>query len=243
MRRLLSILLTLIINISIGLAQTPYAAPDNLASGNCLDFDGVNDYVSCGNPADFNMTNALTVEAWVRRDVSGSLQEIVAKWIPTNGRASWNLLFEFDQIGFAIDKTGNHVPNVDYTFILTPENYTDTDWHHVAGTYQFVTDGTSIIRLYVDGELRVSRNDAVGPIFQSPEEVKIGAFGSGRYFNGQMDDIRIWNVARTQAEIRDNMCLPLQGNEAGLVAYWNMNEGTGGVVNDLTSNGNDGALQ
>lgn len=47
----------------------------------------------------------------------------------------------------------------------------------------------------------------------------------------------------TQAEVRNSMCSTLDGNETGLVGYWNMNEGTGSVVTDLTSNANHGTRQ
>ncbi len=81
----------------------------------------------------------------------------------------------------------------------------------------------------------------------TPTAISIGA---GRQngsttaaFDGLIDEVRIWNVARTQAQIRDNMCRQLTGTETGLVGYWNMNEGTGNTVNDLTPNANHGTRQ
>jgi hypothetical protein len=63
------------------------------------------------------------------------------------------------------------------------------------------------------------------------------------YFWGDIDEVRIWNVARTQQEIEDNLLTELTGLESGLVAYWNFNEAPGStVVNDSTPNGNDATL-
>ena len=65
-----------------------------------------------------------------------------------------------------------------------------------------------------------------------------------RYLNGAMDEVRVWNVLRTQEEIRENMHLTLKGNETGLVAYYQFNNddpaGTAGGVKDASGNSNDG---
>jgi Ca2+-binding RTX toxin-like protein len=57
-----------------------------------------------------------------------------------------------------------------------------------------------------------------------------------------MDDVRIWNKARTQAEIQADFNRELTGNESGLIGYWNFNSITNNTVKDLTSNHNDGTL-
>ena len=57
-----------------------------------------------------------------------------------------------------------------------------------------------------------------------------------------MDGIGIWNVARTQEQIQANMNNELNGNEFGLVGYWNFNEGEGTTLTELSGNGNDGAI-
>ena len=70
----------------------------------------------------------------------------------------------------------------------------------------------------------------------------------GRYpnandvFNGSLDNFEIWNKALTQSEIQSYMTSPPNGNEAGLVGYWNFNEGSGSTVTDLSGNGNDGTI-
>ena len=57
-----------------------------------------------------------------------------------------------------------------------------------------------------------------------------------------MDEVRVWNVARTESQIQDNMCKKLSGSESGLVAYWQFGETSRSFVQDETSNENDGFL-
>lgn len=122
---------------------------------------------------------------------------------------------------------------------LTGFNITINEWHHYALTW----DG-STLTVYVDGNSvfttalsaqNVSANNAI-----------IGHVSNGGgSFDGQMDEARIWNVARTQTEIQDNMNAQLNGNEAGLQLYYNFNQGTCGgdntgmaapQIDDITGN-------
>jgi hypothetical protein len=61
-------------------------------------------------------------------------------------------------------------------------------------------------------------------------------------FEGIIDEARVWNIVRTPVEIQARMNQYLNGNEAGLVGYWRMNEGNGQFINDFTNNGNHGIL-
>ena len=59
---------------------------------------------------------------------------------------------------------------------------------------------------------------------------------------GAIDELRVWNDVRTQAEIKANMHTELSGSESNLVAYYNFNDGSGTTSTDLTSNSNDGTM-
>jgi hypothetical protein len=61
-------------------------------------------------------------------------------------------------------------------------------------------------------------------------------------YQGQLDEVRIWNKARTQAEIQSDFTKQLIGNESGLVGYWNFNSITGNTVQDLISSQNNGTI-
>ncbi|MFM6408307.1 MAG: LamG-like jellyroll fold domain-containing protein, partial [Microcystis sp.] len=84
----------------------------------------------------------------------------------------------------------------------------------------------------------------IGDVFASQDELRIGyrQAANSQYFKGQIDEVRVWNLTRTQAEIQANLSQKLSGNESGLVSYWNFEESTGNTVNDLTANKNNGIL-
>lgn len=109
-------------------------------------------------------------------------------------------------------------------------------WQHIAGTW----DGTTW-KIYQNGELAGSGAWA-GPLVSSSSPVTIGSnseFNTTK-FGGIIDELRVWNVARSQAEIQEAMSHELTGSEAGLVSYWSMNEGAGQTVADAAGAANDG---
>jgi gliding motility-associated-like protein len=90
-------------------------------------------------------------------------------------------------------------------------------WYHIAGTY----DG-SFVRYYVNGCLIVEQ-PATGNLITNNLLTGIGNMSSGpdEQFYGRIDEVRIWNVARTQAQIANNMNdLPTPGAQVGLLAYY-----------------------
>jgi len=113
-------------------------------------------------------------------------------------------------------------------------------WHHLAGTY----DG-SMATLYLDGEPVGSKDigpQSVGngePLYLSFNDV--GGFEF--HLTGAMDDVRVWDHARTGEQIRSTIATPLTGAEAGLVGCWEFEEPVDSqTVRDLSPFGNDGQL-
>jgi len=112
---------------------------------------------------------------------------------------------------------------------------TDGQWHHVA----VVHDGSTNIQLYIDG---IADGSATTTDFNNINITGTGArIGTQstnlqEFFNGQIDEVRIWNDARTAAEIRDNMNIALEGQDANLVAAYSFDRdatgSTGTVLNE-----------
>ncbi|MFM6633136.1 MAG: LamG-like jellyroll fold domain-containing protein [Microcystis panniformis] len=105
-----------------------------------------------------------------------------------------------------------------------------------------------MIKVYGDGNL-VSTYDGTGTIgdfyvLANEDDLRIGnqEYKNSDYFKGEMDEVRVWNIARTQAEIQANLSQKLTGKEQGLVGYWNFEESAGNTVYDLTANKNNGTL-
>ncbi|MCB1096273.1 MAG: immunoglobulin domain-containing protein, partial [Verrucomicrobiae bacterium] len=117
-------------------------------------------------------------------------------------------------------------------------NTTDGAWHHVAMTWKQGTAGG--LTSYLDGEVVESRDSVDEPIPNHDANVFLGAFnGAGEFANGMLDDVSIWNRALTAEEIKAAMDAPLVGDENGLSAYWNFDDGT---AKDASGSGYDGTL-
>ena len=102
-------------------------------------------------------------------------------------------------------------------------------WHHIATTF----DGTNY-RLFLDGE-EIDNSTAFQGL-TPPNTERVNYIGTREI--GKIDEVRMWNVARTQAEIQANMDKSLTGNESGLVAYYPMDVNNNWEIIDKTSNAN-----
>src|SRR5690606_8477249 len=110
----------------------------------------------------------------------------------------------------------------------TPLN--DGQWHHVAVVYD--PSSTTTVKLYVDGTLDGSGNFSGVTVNTSSSNFQIGMRVDGvNSFEGDIDEVRVWNVARTQAQIAADMNAELCTIPASLVAYYRLNEGVAGGSN------------
>jgi len=103
-------------------------------------------------------------------------------------------------------------------------------WHHISTTF----DGTNY-RLFLDGEEIDNTTDFQG--LTPPNTERVTLIGTKSYL-GKIDEVRMWNLARTQAQIQANMNKTLVGNESGLVAYYPMDINNNWEIIDKTSNAN-----
>ena len=208
----------------------------NVQGGHVLEFDG-DDRVTIPDSPSLN-PSAITVELRVN---FGSFaiqpaQMLVAKG---NDQASGSYrLFQEGGAGHLLTFALDHYRNPSRVH-ATPPLETDR-WYHLAGTY----DGNTL-RLLLDGEPIAS--NVVGSIAignTSPLYLSHNDFGGHTYpLTGQMDEVRIWDYARSAEEIQATMGGPLTGSEPGLVGYWNFNEALGSQpVLDASANGNNGYL-
>ena len=195
-------------------------------------FDGVNDYVNLGNPTSMNISGTVTLEAWVNISATQDFQDIIAHGYITSTAQAVFLQINNGSYQIGSWNGANHLAS----YAIPPGDI--NRWVHLAGVY----DG-STWRLYHDGIQVNSVTDATGAVAVN-DNWAIGARGSGteRFLGGLIDDVRLWNVARTQSQIQADMDRVLNGNEAGLVGYWRFDEGTGSLAHDQTTNHNDGVI-
>ncbi len=156
--------------------------------GAALEFDGDGDYVDLGNAADFDIVHRITLCAWVKVNAFDTdWQAIIAK-----GDTAWRL--SRDQ--------GNNVhfgcTGLWPEWVRGSVDVNDGQWHHVAGVY----DGGEL-RLYIDGALDVSaRTRGLINVNTYPVYIGENAEEPGRAWNGLIDDVRIYDYALSEAEIK-----------------------------------------
>ena len=216
-------------------------------AGNALRLDGKNDYaVVLDSPSLQGITTALTMEAWVRP------REQYYNTVVSLGFQAYVLEFAKGLRPGVLLRT----VNIDYSGaesywkrLLLFERLPESVWSHLAVTFQ---EGGSI-KFYLNGELlhettSTGRVDAQVDIDKGNGQFRIGARWwtipmETVYYWGDLDEVRIWSVARTGDEIRSTFTAELTGEETGLVGYWNMNEGTGvTVIQDSSPNENHATL-
>ncbi len=204
-----------------------------LCSCRALEFDGSNDYVVTPEVS-FGALNQLTLEAWIMPvdEDSGFGKDIVHK------RGTQNV-GNFNLHWYGYQNVNRVTFRIQEQECTSPDGVvSDGEWLHVAGVY----DGSEM-RLYLDGRLSASVPYSSEITDVSSEICFGGKSWNAKYrYNGTIDDVRIWNIARTRREIRSTMDTDLCGDEPGLIGYWDFGEGSGDTAYDITGQGNDGTL-
>ena len=204
-------------------------------AGDAIDFDGSNDYVSIADDASLTSTSALTISAWFKKESDANWMSIVGKGTSDTDE-EYVLMVKDDQVYF--DVGDGYGPYIQRSVTIDPET-----WHHITAVH--FRSGVSALKVYLNGV------DVGGSTVGSsrtpndngyPATIGSRASSGSLYFEGQIDEVRIWDDARTASEIQEYMHKELAGNESGLVAYYKMSNGTGSSLTDNSSNSNTGTL-
>jgi len=216
-------ILPTVISLSALFAPGTHAQPTG--PGYALSFDGNASYVSSGAP--IPSSGDFTVECWALAPFpTSSARDIVFQ--RGQGGAATAFYMGTDS-GNNIQLGPNWATGIAFPF---------TNWHHFA-----VVKTTTDTVLYIDGVRKASHGSAVlNPSGPTPSLT----FGedwrnNNAYWQGRIDEVRIWSAARTQTEISNNMSHPLTGSETGLQGYWRLDEGSGSITADSTGHGYAGS--
>src|SRR4029077_8904992 len=165
--------------------------------GNALSFNGTNARVDINDAASLHLTTAMTLEAWVNpAAVSSAWRDLVYK-----GNDNYYLMGTTDHSslpGGGIIAGGTYAETFGTTTLAT------NTWTHLATTY----DGATL-RLFVNG-VQVSSVVKTGNIVTSTNPLQLGGDSIyGQYFQGVIDEVRVYNVALTAAQVQADMNTPI----------------------------------
>jgi len=208
--------------------STQFAPSNNMV----LSLDGAGDYVDV-DFANYNFSE-FTMEAWINVPTYGGNSHYVSLYQNV-------YIIIGDYSSGVMSSWASGLSPVDAGESTIPQQPTlgTNEWHHLAlsynGSHQYVyIDGMLVDSVSTTGTLA---HDSIG----FNQDLNIGSryTNSTQFVTGYIDEVRIWNVFRDSTDIQSDMLAKLDGNETGLLGYWNFDDGT---ANDVTANANDGVL-
>ena len=205
--------------------------------GGVVQLKGANNYIESSN---ITVATDFTLEAWINPSNDTEKFEIISKNTssnPTNNDTTEFVLHRVqtaktlrlimaDGSGFSLVESSGTIPN--------------NQWTHVSATYE---DSTKTLTLYING-VQDGSTVLSGTRLSSSQPLQLGRHENSAesWGNGLLDEVRVWNSVRTSSDINSTMNTQLDGNETGLVTYYNFDERVGNTVKDISSSGNDAVI-
>jgi hypothetical protein len=204
-------------------------APSFAQSSFALSFDGLDDLARIeddsllsGGPG-----KSLTVEAWVKLSQVDGNHPIIEKFLDANWK-DWGIMIDAGKLTVGIETDGD---NWEYQAGSVSANV----WTYLAFAFDNAAD---TVRLFINGvEVGSASQTKDMPDTEAPILLAKRAY-TDTYTAGSVDEVRIWNYARSSSQLQAEMNRVLQGNEPGLIGYWRFDEGDGQISADWTGNNN-----
>lgn len=235
------LLLSLLVSIFLGIK----------GQNNALNFDGTDDYVEVPHtPSLLIGSNPYTLEIWFKAPNVNQFASLIGKRKPSAPFSNGGIFLHDGtdprytpqpgkKITFAFGHAGGSNP---FRAITTVNDIADGQYHHVAGV---ADPSLGTVVLYIDGiQVPVNTISTGGfPVPSHTDRYTIGQNNSNNaYYTGLLDEVRIWNVARSQSLIQGSMNTELTGLESGLVSYFKFDDAISSCgVEDCNVNENHGA--
>jgi len=193
------------INGAVCSSDTPYSAIGQGTGKNSLSFDGTDDYVNVANSTSLTPTSAITIESWVRIDTT-----------PTNPNQYRGIVWKSSSTdpdqhvayALALHTTTTHAkfflstdsPTLNGQNITSASALPLNTWSFITGTYE---SSTGTMKLYINGALSKTGSLTAGATIRvSTSAVRIGINHTADYFDGLVDDVRVYSQALTQSQIQ-----------------------------------------
>lgn len=191
-----------------------------------------------GSQTGLDFSNTLSIEAWVKMETSGGV--IASKYNEQGNQRGYKFSINGGYLSYQYSSNGAANPG-SYDVTASTNQLVVGSWYHAAVT---VTTASKDIKFYVNGVLcsngSSNDNSAGTSILNTTADFALGKYqingpANSDFFDGLLDEVRLWSDIRTQAELVDNMYKQISASEGGLVAYYRLNNS----YLDETSNNND----
>ncbi|MCF7823263.1 MAG: PKD domain-containing protein [Candidatus Marinimicrobia bacterium] len=209
-----------------------------------INYNATNSYGRVAANPGLNLQDSLCLEAWIHPTGWGAsafiggtiLSKLNFTFFLTERATSYNN-------HSLVLKMTHEDGSISHHF--TPENSIELDrWTHVAVSY---CAADSLVKIFLDGveQEPSTLGTATGPIADNLDfDLYLGSFSNGSLgFKGAIDEVKIWGTLRNTEQIRADMDKNTELSEAGLLAYWSMNEGGGTTLSDVGPHGNTAFLE
>jgi hypothetical protein len=210
----------------------------NASAGDALQFSG-SSYAVTPDLTSYLAKNVITLELWFNANQPGVLVDGLSS---NNPQTAIIHTSQIEIVGSHLLGRVGSMPPIDLGFVSFGV------WHHLALRYD---RSANVLAGFLDGVKSASATES-GQTLGSISFFALGAgdtsnlgnhaLGSGAFFNGQLDEFRVWNVARTDSQITSDVHQPLTSGTPGLVAYYHFDEGTGTIAHDSSGQGNNVTL-
>ena len=217
-----------------GRISTQYGTPVNDVEitvlpnlGKSFKFDGFSNYIDAGTNLSLKDTS-FTIEFWLKRDATIS-GDVIAQNLHNAVVKDSQLVVGFKNSGNAFMVSTNGSDSISFGI------QEDNNWHHYAWVFDNNKDSSY---LYRDGSLQ---KKSFSRPYKGSGALLFGHDSSG-YFNGNLDEVRIWKTILDSSSIQRNMNRTVNTTSTGLAAYWKFDEGKGTRVFDFASKKNTGII-
>ena len=219
-----------------------------------LSFDGINDYINCGNNSSlqFQGTDAFSLSLWVKYSSNSSNYKIFSNREWSNNYAGWSVAIHSGIVRFAIQQYYNYPQNTYQEVAISNQLNTNT-WYNIVVTYSGTNDMNNS-NIYINGAdqtLSLVSNDSL-PTITYNSNLNISSVGDGNQpLNGSISNAAVWNAALTQTQVTELYSEGIPQNllnhsaVSSLVSWWQLGSNSSfntnwTVLDEVTASGNNG---
>jgi hypothetical protein len=207
----------------------------NAQVGKSLNFNGTTDFFEVSDHNAFDLDSSVTIEAWINPDTVSTLMVVARKGWCNGSQASYYVGIKEGKILWRWDEDGdctaaNAAESIDS--VITPGVCTHIAVVHTHLEVKMYVNGNAVSAIKTAGNYS-TMHKGTAPFRVGAYQAKSG--GVGNYFDGDIDEVRVWKTARSANDIKDWSHGIVNSSDPDLVAYYRMEDGVSGENETITN--------